>query len=117
MKLNFVCFSEYLWPPKDPCGKRRRSGAFFFSKKKTTEEVKRRMFYRFSEISKFFSKVASRKGKLLVITPVKKTMFPFPSFVRVFVQNMDRYLRDIAMDSRFTKNFELSICRNSSIDN
>ena len=45
-------------------------------------------------------------------------MFPFPSFVRVIVQNIDRYpLRDIAMDSRFTKNIELSICRNSSIDN
>ena len=45
-------------------------------------------------------------------------MFPFPSFVRVIVQNIDRYpLRDIAMDSCFTKNIELRICRNSSIDN
>ena len=116
MKLNFVCFSEYLWPPKDPCGKRRRSGAFFFSKKKTTEEVKRRMFYRFSEIN-FFRKLLPEKVSCWLLLPLKKTMFPFPSFVRVFVQNMDRYLRDIAMDSRFTKNFELSICSNSSIDN
>ena len=74
MKLNFVCFSEYLWPPKDPCGKRRRSGAFFFSKKKTTEEVKRRMFYRFSEIN-FFRKLLPEKVSRWLLLPLKKGCF------------------------------------------
>lgn len=50
---------------------------FFFSKKKTTEEVKRRMFYRFSEIN-FFRKLLPEKVSCWLLLPLKKRCFLSP---------------------------------------